>query len=83
MVKHYNNVKSNIINNFLIRNYLWTCVSCKKTIFDDMLNRCPFPFEYNYEDDLLKLNLGDNININVNFTWETRSDNLNHLINIY
>ena len=82
MAKNFDVVRTNIINNFLNRNYLWTCVTHKKAVFDDMVDRSPFPFEYNYDNYVLMVNLGNNINIAVNFTWEHRNNNLYRLIKI-
>lgn len=78
----YEAVRNNIINNFLNRNYRWTCVSNKETVFNDMRDRSPFPFTYDYDKDILMVTLGDNINIAVHFIWEYKNDRrLYHLIN--
>lgn len=66
----YETVKNNILKNFLIRNYLWTCIIRKEALFEDMLDRSPFPFNYDYSKDVLMINLGDNISCSFNFTWE-------------
>jgi hypothetical protein len=78
----YETVRNNIINNFLNRNYRWTCVTNKKTILNDMIDRSPFPFTYDYDKDILMITLGDNINIAVHFIWEYKNDpKIYHLIN--
>ena len=78
----YETVRNNIINNFLNRNYRWTCVSNKKAVFNDMIDRSPFPFTYDYDKDILMVTLGDNINIAVHFIWEYKNDcRLYRLIN--
>ena len=78
----YETVRNNIINNFLNRNYRWTCVTNKKTILNDMIDRSPFPFTYDYDKDILMITLGDNINIDVHFIWEYKNDRkIYHLIN--
>ena len=78
----YETIRNNIINNFLNRNYRWTCVSNKKAVFNDMIDRSPFPFTYDYDKDILMVTLGDNINISVHFIWEYENDHrLYHLIN--
>ncbi len=70
----YEAVRNNIINNFLNRNYRWTCVNNKKSVFNDMIDRSPFPFTYDYDKDILMITLGDNINITVHFVWEYKND---------
>lgn len=78
MKKNYDAIRENIINNFLVRNYLWTCVSRKEALFNDMKDRSPFPFTYDYEKDVLLVCLGNNINISFNFIWEIGEEGKGH-----
>lgn len=81
----YETVKNSILKNFLIRNYLWTYIVNKEALFEDMLERSPFPFNYNYDNDVLMVNIGNDINISFNFIWEESPLGVNkryHLIKI-
>ena len=69
----YETIKNNILENFLIRNYLWTSIIRKEALFEDMNNRIPFPFNYDYDKDILVVNLGDDISVSYKFTWENSS----------
>lgn len=82
MKKNFDVIKANIVNNFLIRNYLWTCVTQKNAVFNDMNERSPFPFNYDYDNDILIINLGNNVDVSINFTWELKDNNLVRLIKI-
>ena len=66
----YDTVRNNILNNFLIPNYLWTCIVRKESLFEDMTGRSTFPFVYDYDKDVLNVNLGNDISISFKFTWE-------------
>ena len=82
----YETVKNNILKNFLIRNYLWTCIVRKEALFEDMLDRSPFPFNYDYDKDILMINLGNDINVSFNFKWNTKQNGASvqyHLVKIY
>ena len=68
----YETIKSNILKNFLLRNYLWTCIVRKEALFEDMVNRSPFPFNYDYDKDILVINLGDDVNVSFNFKWNIK-----------
>jgi len=81
----YETVKNSILKNFLIRNYLWTYIVNKEALFEDMLERSPFPFNYDYDNDVLMVNIGNDINISFNFIWEESPLGVNkryHLIKI-
>ena len=81
----YETVKNSILKNFLIRNYLWTYIVNKEALFEDMLKRSPFPFNYDYDNDVLMVNIGNDINISFNFIWEESPLGVNkryHLIKI-
>ena len=68
----YETIKSNILKNFLLRNYLWTCIVRKEALFEDMVDRSPFPFNYDYNKDILVINLGDDVNVSFNFKWNVK-----------
>lgn len=68
----YETIKSNILKNFLLRNYLWTCIVRKEALFEDMIDRSPFPFNYDYDKDILVINLGDDVNVSFNFKWNIK-----------
>ena len=68
----YETIKSNILKNFLLRNYLWTCIVRKEALFEDMVDRSPFPFNYDYDKDILVINLGDDVNVSFNFKWNVK-----------
>lgn len=75
----YNEIKNNIINNFLNTHYLWSCVLTKNSVIHDIRKRCPFDIEINDDNDVLTMNLGDNIVIDFNLTWEKKV-NVNNII---
>ena len=75
-------VKANIVNNFLNKNYRYTCVLNKGIIFKDMKDRFPFPFENNNEYTNMKVSLGDNIFININYHWEEKENGAYYLKSI-
>ena len=85
----YNEIKQNIIKNFLNKGYLYA-YSCKKEpIIDKIIENKLFDTTYNYDTDIMTMNLGDNIKIDFNFEWE-QSPHINNpniiyykLINIY
>ena len=68
----YDTIKNNILKNFLLRNYLWTCIVRKEALFEDMVDRSPFPFNYDYNKDILVINLGDGVNVSFNFKWNVK-----------
>ena len=70
----YETIKSNILKNFLLRNYLWTCIIRKEALFEDMADRSPFPFNYDYNKDILVINLGDDVNVSFNFKWNVKQN---------
>lgn len=69
----YDKIKETFINNFLNRNYLWTCCSKKRNIIDDIKTRCPFSVNYSNEDSI-EVKLDDVIGFNVNLTWEEKKN---------
>jgi hypothetical protein len=82
----YDTIKNNILKNFLNRNYLWTCIVRKEALFEDMTDRSPFPFNYDYDKDVLMVNLGNDINVSFNFKWDTHQNGAStqyHLVKIY
>jgi len=82
----YDTIKNNILKNFLNRNYLWTCIVRKEALFEDMIDRSPFPFNYDYNKDVLMVNLGNDINVSFNFKWDTHQNGAStqyHLVKIY
>ena len=79
----YDEIKNNMIKNFLNKNYLYVCVSNKHIVFDDMMDRSPFPFTYDNDCNTMNVALGNRVKITFNFEWESKDDNLYHLIKIY
>ena len=82
----YETIKNNILKNFLIRNYLWTCILRKEALFEDMLERSPFPFNYDYDNDVLMVNIWNDISILFNFKWDIKHNDTStqyHLVKIY
>lgn len=80
----YDEIKNNMIKNFLNKNYLWTCVSCKKKVFEDMKDRSPFPFTYDTECNTMIVALSNRVKLTFNFEWVPKSEeHLYHLVKIY
>jgi len=69
----YNQITENIKNNFLNKGYLYTCGYDKNGIIDKLIENSIFDTHYDYEHDILNMDLGDNINIKFNFIWEQTS----------
>ena len=72
----YETIKANILSNFLNRNYLYTCVFNKESLFANMMEHTVFPFEYDYDNDVLNVNLGDGISVSFNFIWNIGEDGI-------
>ena len=80
----YDEIKNNMIKNFLNKNYLWACVSNKQKVFDDMADRSPFPFTHDNECNTMVVALGNRVKLTFNFEWVKKNDGcLYHLVKIY
>ena len=78
MEVNYNDIKNNIVNNFLIPYYRFTVVRIKECIISDIKRRSWFPCEYNSQNDILTFNIGNNINIDIHFVFECRTQDTNN-----
>ena len=67
----YNEIKKNIINNFLNKNYLYTCGCSKPHIIQNIINNNIFNTSYNFNNDVMTMSLGNNVVIKFNFIWES------------
>ena len=65
--ENYNEIKNNIIKNFLNPFYKDTCVKIKNTIIADMQKRSWFPITC--EDDELIFNIGNDISITITIMY--------------
>lgn len=71
----YEEIKKNIIDRFMVKNYLWTCCASRNALIADMQNRIPFNIRYpNFSDyEKIEMVLGDNVSIMINLKWEQRT----------
>jgi len=67
----YSEIKKNIIDNFLNKNYLYTCGCSKPHIVQHIIDYSIFKTSYDFDNDILTMYLGDNVNITFNFIWES------------
>ena len=65
----YNEIKQNIIKNFLNKGYLYTCGCKKEPIINKIIENGVFPTVYNYQNDMMTMNLGNGIIIDFKFEW--------------
>lgn len=76
----YKEIKKNIIERFLNRNYRYVVLTNKSILSTDMEQRLPFScvFENNFNN--LIINLGDNVKVELNVHWESRNNKTFRLI---
>ena len=76
----YKEIKKNIIERFLNRNYRYVVLTNKSILSIDMEQRLPFScvFENNFNN--LIINLGDNVKVELNVHWESRNNKTFRLI---
>ena len=67
IMKEYNEIKNNIIKNFLNPFYKDTCVKIKNTVIADIQKRSWFPITC--KDDQLIFNIGDDISITIKIMY--------------
>lgn len=71
----FEEIKKNIIDNYLNHHYRYSVVSCKKTLIENINNQIPFNV---YSDDevynYINIDFGDNVIIKLNFIWEVLTD---------
>lgn len=65
----YNEIKQNILNNFLNKGYLYACGCKKEPIINKIIENKIFDTTYNYDTDIMTMNLGDNVKIDFKFEW--------------
>ena len=69
----YEEIKKNLIINFLNPFYLWACCVNKNSILENIKERCPFKTDIIGDDgNIIHMNLGDNIILSFNLKWEER-----------
>ena len=80
----YNEIKKNLIDNFLLNTYRYHCVKNKQALFDYISERMPFPFvvKHTDKDSIMTLNLGNKVKFDINFHWEIKNDGIYRLIDI-
>ena len=69
----YNEIKQNIIKNFFNKGYLYACGCKREAIIDNIIDKSIFAINYNYKNDILTMNLGNNISIDFSFNWEYKT----------
>jgi len=76
----YKEIKKNIIERFLNRNYRYVVLTNKSILSADIEQRLPFScvFENNFNN--LIINLGDNVKVELNVHWESRNNRTFRLI---
>lgn len=78
----YDEIKKNIITNFINRNYRYASVMLKNSVINDIRQRFPFPFTYDYETDIMHIKMGNEVNIDLQFTWNYTPHKRYHLVKI-
>lgn len=73
----YNEIKQNIIKNFLNKGYLYACGCKKEPIIDKIIENKIFETTYDYKNDIMTMVLGNGISIDFKFDW-TQSTYSNH-----
>lgn len=68
----YNEIKQNIIENFLNPGFRFSAVQIPSIIIGTIRERSWFPVTYNEKDNTLTFNIGNNINIDVKCIWEEK-----------
>lgn len=69
----FDEIKENFINNFLNKNYLWTCSVNRTSIINDMNDRSPFPLKaIGNECKVIHVYLGNDIILAFDLKWESR-----------
>jgi len=69
----YNEIKQNIINNILNERYLYTFGCRKESMVDNIIKNSIFTSKYDYDNDILTMDLGDNVIIDFKIDWGTTS----------
>ena len=69
----YNEIKQNIIKNFLNKGYLYACGCRKEPIIERIIENGIFTTTYDYQNDMMTMKLGDNISIDFKFEWNQSS----------
>ena len=80
----YNEIKKNLIDNFLLNIYCYHCVKNKQALFDYISECMPFPFivKHTAKDSIMTINLGNNVKFDINFHWEIKNNGIYRLIDI-
>ena len=84
-MNNYNEIKTNLINNFFNKHFRYTTVSTKKMLVESIDQLCPFACKFNYENDNMTVILGNNINIDFHFIFKESeyTNKLNYKTNSY
>ena len=63
----YNEIKKNLIDNFLLNTYRYHCVKNKQALFDYISERMPFPFTVKHtdKDSIMTLNMGNKVKFDI------------------
>lgn len=69
------NIKDNIINNFLVPYYQFTVVRIKECVIGDIKRRSWFPCEYDFENDVLTFNVSNDTKVDIHFVFESKKSN--------
>ena len=70
-----NEIRQNVINNFLNPRYKNVMVYDKMMIINNIRDNSWFPIEYDNENGVLKFNFGNNLTIIILMKWNKSSDN--------
>ena len=73
-MEHNNEIKQNIINNFLNPFYKFTTVNLKKTVIGDIMKRSWFPVDYGERTNTLYFYLGNDTTISVDVIWNEQDN---------
>jgi len=65
----YNEIKQNIIKNFLNKGYLYACGCKKEPIINKIIENKIFETTYDYNKDIMTMVLGNGISIDFKFDW--------------
>lgn len=76
MNSQFEEIKKNIIENFLVPYYKHTAIHLINTVIYDVKSRSWFPCEYDYDNDIMTFVLGNDVNINIKFLWQSHKENI-------
>lgn len=75
-----NEIKKNIIENFLNPYYRYSSVHMPTTVVADIIKRSWFPCTFNKTSNVLTFTIGNNLEINIAINWHQSELNNNIIV---